>query len=270
MQDSFRSLVDSLLRPERPCLPSCLREREHHRAAQTRIAERRARALAQCRANIESAREAVFAANNGHVSARMTKLEREWRTLSRTDPDAGCMDLWARIAPYSWIDRKRWRDSEPAVRADVATALAADVSGVEAAESAIASLRVALAAWGTTLGPQIRWSPFERDADAVTGLLAEPLRVACEAVAVGDTRSIVGERTRQLSRIVHEAVRERFPERPLLAQAIAHAAFVDGWLRAAALADLPDPVAPLRELWSTGYGLVVADGTGVTLEIPSL
>jgi len=269
MRDPWLTLVDSVLRPARPGLEQCLREREQHLAARRPQAEERARALAGCEARIESLRAEVFVAQDGVVTSRMTELEREWRTLSRPDRDGELMDLWARVAPPSWIDRKRWRDSDPAVQVEAAIALAADVEGVEAAEAAIDSLRAALAPWGTPFGPRIRWCASEQDAELTPGLFAGPLREACEALAGGNIASIAFERAQHLRQDVHEAARVRFPRRPLLARDLAHAAFVD-FLWRAALAARANPVTPLHELWKTGYVLSAIDPSGVTVEIPPL
>src|SRR6187549_1515597 len=109
MRDAWLHLLDSVLRPGRPRLERCLRERERHLEAQRAVAEDRARAIARCEARIETARARVFANNDGIVTSWMTELEREWRRLARRDPERGLMDLWARVAPPAWIDRKRWR-----------------------------------------------------------------------------------------------------------------------------------------------------------------
>jgi hypothetical protein len=263
-------LVDSVLRPARPHLERCLREREMHLAARRAFVEERARAIANCRARIEDARAAVFAANDGVVTSRMGELEREWRMLSRPDPDDGLMDLWARVAPLSWIDRKRWRDSEPARRIDAAIALAADAGGVEAAESAIGSLRVALAPWGTSIGSRIRWSASEHDFGHTAELLSEPLRAAGEAISARRSLAAVLERAQRLEREVHDAARVRFSQRPRLADALAHAAMVDCVWRSSPLAARPNPVSSLRELWKTGYVLSAIDASGVTAAIPPL
>ena len=190
--------------------------------------------------------------------------------LSRSDPDGGLMDLWARVAPVSWIDRKPWRDSEPAARVGAAIALAADFEGVEAAESAIASLGVALAGWGTPVGSRIRWRPFERDSEAIGPWLAEPLRAACDALSARGVESVVVERAQHLERDVHEAASARFPDRVLLARDLARAAFVDCVIRAAPPSARPNPVTSLRELWKAGYVLSAIDASGVTVEIPAL
>lgn len=269
-QGSWQELVDRVLRPARPRLEDCVRAGEHHRATGQLAAEQRARALALCRTDIEAARAVVFAAGDGVISPHMTELEREWRRLSRADPDGGLMDLWARIAPASWVDRKRWRDSDAAAQLDAAVALASDVTGVEAAESALGVLRVSLAAWGTALGPRIRFRAFDADGDCVSDLLAAPERAAREALAKRDAGPIILERALQLERAVYEAARCRFPERPLLAQALAHAACVDSLLQTTASTERPNPVTPLCALWRTGYALAARDAASVTLEIPPL
>lgn len=274
MHDSWLRLVDRVLRPERPGLERCLREGERHRAAGQVISERRTRALNDCRHRIEAARALVFEADDGLIPAGMTELERQWRALDRVDPDGGLMDLWARIAPRTWIDRKRWRDSDDAGRLDAALALAADTAGVEAAEAAVQALGAALAAWGTPLGVAIRWRSFDDRAavetDCVTELLARPLETAREVLARRSAGSVLLERASDLARAVNEAAAARFPARPLLCQAIAHAACVDFSLRAAGFGDLPNPVTELCALWQTGYVLLARDAASVTLEIPPL
>jgi hypothetical protein len=272
VRPSWLELVDSVLRPARAGLERCLAAREPLVATRALVSEERGRAIARCVAEIERLRTAVFEAQDGVVTARMTELEREWRRLARPDPDAGCMDLWARIAPPSWIDRKRWRDSEPRAQArfDAVTALAADVEGVEAAESAVLAWRLALAAFATPIGARVRWRAFEHDAGVITPLLAEPLRLARAALSVVGAETVVVERAQPLQREVHAAMLARFPERPALAQEVAHAAFVDGLWRAAAVAGRPDPVAPLRALWMTGYVLAAVDASTVTVELPPL
>jgi len=231
VRDSWLELVDSVLRPARPYLERCVREREQHLAARRSAGDERRRAVAACEARIEAARADVFSAKDGVVGARMTTLEREWRLLSRTDPDAGLMDLWARIAPPAWIDRKLWRGSEAAARLDAAIALAADPDGVDAAEAAIAVLRKTSA---TPIGPRIRWRMLTSDFECTTTLLGDqPL----------DPR-------------VHDHALSRLPERPALARDLARAAFVDA--------------RALGQLWRTGYVLSALDASGVTIEIPPL
>lgn len=271
MRDSWLELVDSVLRPSRPHLARCMQEREPCLAARRRLTEARARQRSMCEARIEGARTAVFAADDGVVTARMTDLEREWRVLSRLDPDAGLMDLWVSIAPASWIDRKRFRDSAPAERLDAALALAADPEGVVAAESAVEALRFALAPWRRPIGQRIRWRFFERDGQNAAELLSEPLRAALEAVAVHDTAGVVLARGRRLEHDVHEAAIARLPERAGLARDLAHAAFVEHVWRASSLVgERPDPVAPLRALWKAGYVLSNVTDSDVTLELPRL
>jgi hypothetical protein len=274
MRDSWLQLIEAVLRPARPQLARCLRERERHLDARRAAGEQRTRALADCRARIEAARAVVFAANDGVISRRMTDLEREWRRLARQDPDAGLMDLWARIAPSSWLDQKLWRGSEPATQVDAAVALAADVEGVEEAASAVRALRVALAPWGMALATGIHWRARARtsaiDADCTTPLLSEPLRAALAALFTSEVQGAVLARARRLEHDIHEAAGARFPDRPLLVRSLAHAAFVDSVWHGAALADHPNPVTSLRRLWKTGYALASIDASGVTLEIPPL
>jgi hypothetical protein len=129
---------------------------------------------------------------------------------------------------------------------------------------------VALAPWGTAIGARARWRPFEHDFEGLSELLAKPLRAAEESVSSRDGGSVVLERARHLERDVLEAALVRFPERDILARALAHAAFVDCVWRNAALAARSNPVTPLRELWSAGYVLAAMDDDGVSLAIPPL
>jgi hypothetical protein len=268
MRNAWQTVVEALLRPARPELERCLAERARHLTARGRAAEERALAIDDCQRRIEACRRAVFAANDGVVPPLMTDLEREWRTLSRA-PDRGSMDLWARIAPTSWLDRKRWQDTDTSLQVDAATALAADVEGVEAAESAIDSLRAALAPWGTPVGPRIRWRLLEQDSEHGTALHAGPLRAARERAALRGAENVVVERATRLQQAVRQATLARLPGRPLLAGDVGQAAFLECLWRATP-ADLPDPVSPLRDLWMTGYVLAAIDASGVTLEIPGL
>jgi len=270
VRDSWLSLVDSVLRPVRPDLERCLAEREPHLTARRLHAEARAQKLRSVEARIEDARAEVFAADDGVVPRQMVDLERRWRTLSRRDLDEGLMDLWARIAPSSWIDRKRWRDSGPGGQLDAALALAADASGVEEAEAALLSLGVALAAWGTPIGGTVRWKLGDDDFPGMTELLSEPLRAASEALSARRESSIVFERAGRLEREVQEAVTARFPSRDVLARGIAHAAFVDCVLRAASLGGRPNPVTSLCRLWRAGYALSALDSAGAVVQIPPL
>jgi hypothetical protein len=233
------------------------------------LAEERARAIADCERRINDARRAVFETNDGVVTSRMTDLEREWRRHSRQDPEDGLMDFWARIAPASWIDRKRWRGCAPASRLEAAIALAADAENVEAAEEALGLLRSTLAAHGISVGARIRWRWFERDAETIAVLLREPLRAAREACPAVD-RAAIFEHARRFEHGIVQAALCRIVERPLLARDIGHAAFVDFVWRAASLSEARNPVAALRALWKTGYILSDVDASTVTLEIPPL
>jgi hypothetical protein len=270
VHDSWLQLVGVVLRPVRPHLEACLRERERYLTAERRLAERRVLALEDCQARIESLRATVFEANDGVVTSRMTELEREWRALSRSDLDGRLMDLWARVAPHPWIDRKLWRDSDPAEQLDAAIALAADAEGIDTAERAIGSLRAALAPWGIRIGSRIRWRSFESDFDRMVALLAEPLHAANEALSARGMESVVFDRARRLGRAVYEAAEARFPERPALVRSLAHAAFVDGVFGAASPLRRPNPVTAMREFWGAGYVFSAIDTSGVTVEIPRL
>lgn len=267
-------LVDSILRPRRPDLARCLRAREAHVAARRVEVTRAGRAVAECERSIEALRTAVFAANDGFVGARMTELERTWRRLSRVDPDLGLMDLWAHIAPAAWIDQKRWRGSAREAQLDAAVLLAADVLGVIAAESAIRSLGVALAAWDAPLCTRVRWRLPDADTpeppDLTASLLARPLLAANEIIASSDLPAMATARALRLQDDVREAARSRFAHRPELTQSIAHAAFVDYLLGAARLGERLNPVTALFALWTTGYAIAAVDASGVTLEIPPL
>jgi hypothetical protein len=264
-------LVDRLLRPARPDLAWCVAARAEHLAARERAAASRALAVAGCVRRIEAARAAVFAANDGVISSRMTELEREWRILSRPDPDGGLMDLWARIAPARWIDKKCWRDAEPAGRVDAAIALAADADGVDAAESAVQALRTALLPWGVDVGARVRFRASARESADLVALLAEPLRAARASLAATDAEAVVLSRARECERLIHEAVLARLPERPFLARDVGHAAMVDFLWRARtpSAARSSNPVTPLCALWRTGYAAIAIEASGVTLEIPA-
>ncbi len=268
--EAWLTLPGRLLTPARPDRERCVREGELHREARRLVDKERAAALAACVARIESARAAVFAADDGAVPRLMTDLEREWRTLSRKDPDGGLMDLWARITPSRWHDRKRWRGNPPWSRHEVAIALAADIAGVEAAEAAVATFRSALAAWGVTLGARIHWRATVSESECAAGLRVQPLSRVAQALVGQQAKTAAHPASEPIERVVEAAVLARWPGRPLLAEGIARAAGVDALVRAAAPADRPNPVTPLFDLWSTGYALVGADDSGVTLEAPAL
>lgn len=223
---SWQKVIDSVLRPPRPHLERCIAEREAY-------VEARRRAIRDCEIRIEQARSAVFAANDGVVTARMTELEREWRTLSRADQEGKLMDLWARIAPPSWIDRKRWRDSDPEHRLDALIALASDPQGVEAAEQAVLTLRPKA---------RIRWRLRAHDAAHVRELVP----------AAGES----------FERDVYDLALARHPDRPLLARDIAYAAFYE--------TIAPNHVRPFVDLWTNGYVIADVEAAFVTLEIPPL
>jgi hypothetical protein len=259
MRNPWLEILDRILRPARPDLGRCIAMRELHLAAWRPFSDGLVRAMTNCEQRINDARAVVFAADDGVVGGRMTLLEREWRTLMRRNSEAGAMDLWARIAPPTWIDRKRWRDSAAPLQLDAMIALASDVAGVEAAERATANVRP---------GASVRWRLLEKDAETATDLLAEPLREATDAIRPAH-RPRITERLRRLERRVHWTARTRFHDRPGLSRDISHAAFVDGMWRVAF--GIPNPrVRALGDLWKTGYAISEMTGAWVTLEIPPL
>jgi len=252
MSASWLDLPAFLLRPERPDLSRCLAAREEHLESRRLAFEARKSAITACERRIESARADVFAADNGVVGARMTDLEREWRRLSKVDPEAGLMELWARIAPPSWIDRKRWRDSAPCTRVDAATALAADVEGVELVE------RAAFELFGADT--RVRWVQGSTDVAVVEPLFADALR----AVEQGGIAQHVVARAQKLAAQVHDLVRARIADRPALARDVAHAAYVDCMVH-------PSRMRPLHAIWRAGYVVTSVDAArGITIEIPPL
>lgn len=240
MSDVWLDLTSSLLRPVRPDLMRCLAERALHLEERKRASDERRRAIGDCERRIEDLRAAVFAASDGVVGLRMTDLEREWRALARVDADAGMMNLWARIAPIAWHDKKLWRDSPAIDRVDIAVALASDVAGVEAAERSVVELRAAFAEEGVAVGPRIAWRFFDLDRALFVTTFREP--------------------PPRFREDVRDAVLGRLPDRPLLARDVAYMATQ----RRSRTADA------VRALFRTGYGIHTLDANGVTLEVPSL
>lgn len=267
VERAWLETVGRVLRPARPRLARCLEARDGHLAAQRAAEETKATARRRCEARIEEARARVFEAEDGVVGASMTELEREWRRLTRRDPDRGLMDLWAGMAPRSWLDRKRWRDAPPARQLDVAVALASAADDVEAAEEAALALRAGLARLGQEVGARIAWRPFE-DAEhaTMTGLLVTARRYAAgqldtRAAARLDAAADVHER-------VLAAAGAHLAEDALLAVDLAHTAYVEALWTAAELAREVSPAAALRRLLATGHVLVAADARAITLGVP--
>lgn len=269
MQDPWLNLLAVPLRPQRPLLAACLRAREAHLASRREAAEARASAIARCTARIDAARAEVFAANTGIVTARMTELEREWRTLSRPDLEGGLMDLWARIAPAAWIDQKRWRDSAPVARLEAAVALASDPEGVEVAEQSARALATALRAAGGDVSPRVRWQAFASDV-TLAPLLDRALSRALHAFSTDTVRERVIARARVLEERVITAGNVAQPERPVLVQSLALAAFLDFVWRGTACPAEENPTTHLRAIWKTGYFVAAADENGVVLTFPEV
>lgn len=273
MQSQWLQIVERVLRPERPLLGRCLEMRERFLTERAPLDEARDRAIALCEQRIHDARAAVFAANDGVVPASMTELEREWRRLSRRDPDEQLMDLWAQMAPPSWLDQKWWRGGAPGTRSDLAVALAADVAGVEAATAAAGELRDSLASWGVAVGARISFRLLAADRDVTGELLAVPLQAAADALATRGDEHAPLARMAELARSVREGAAARLPDREQLVTGIGHAAFVDGLLREAELCkpgpgQRRSPVVPLAALWRLGYLLAKVDAAGMTIELP--
>lgn len=270
MRDSWSNLVGRILQPARPRLDACLRAREAHVEARRLLGQRRAKRIAECEARIVDAREEIFAAHDGVVTARMTDLEREWRLLSRQDPDNGLMDLWADIVPKAWLDRKRWRDTDRAAQLDIAIALASDPDGVDEAERAIEELRTSLAMTGTTVGRRTKWRPDGDDYADTAGLLSNSVDLAREALAKREGERVVVAKGQALAEDVSRAVLERFPDRQVLADAVGRAAFVDHLWDAARLPNKGNPAMALHALWRTGYVLQSVDERDMFLGAPAL
>lgn len=268
MRNSWTKLVDAVLSPERANLDVCLQARAEHIDARRSVAEGRARAILRCTAEIEDARRDVFAANDGVVTAKMTELEHKWRRLSRVDVDGGLQDLWARIAPPSWLDRKRWRDSAPCARLDAAIALASDVQGVESAEAAVRELGTALRALGTTIPGRVAWQPWSDESDYIVPLLEKPLQAAVDRLSRFPERDRILERARKDERDVHQAAANRFSDPFKLGQGLGHAAFIDFLWHAAELQPTRNPMLPLYDLWRSGYAIVAVEQTRVVLGFP--
>ncbi len=258
-----------MLRPARPCLEACLRQRDKHLAERRARAGVQLRAMANCERRIDHARAEVFAADDGVVTRRMTDLEREWRKLSSPDPEAGLMDLWAQIAPSSWIDRKRFRDGDVGTMLDAVVALSSDPDGVEAAERAVTALGSTLAPYGVTLGTKLRWRALSADGECLEPLVSPALEAA-RARCPQKIEARVLARADAVAAKVEQALGGHFPERPGLAADLGRAARLDFVWRAASLPEPGNPASPLAMLYRTGYVLVAADADGVTLAFPDV
>ena len=106
------------------------------------------------------------------------------------------------------------------------------------------------------------------DTTTVVELLEKPLFAAEASLTRRSAEPDIRRRSERIQQAVRDVAKQRLPLRPHLAEGIAHAAFVDSVVVEAALVDRPNPVTPLRDLWMTGYALVEADASGVTLELP--
>jgi hypothetical protein len=269
MQDSWLGLLDHVLCPARPDLERCLDARARHVALRCARQAERSRAVALCVEQIDAARRAVFAADDGVVGARMTELERQWRRLSHADPEAGLMDLWVRLVSPASSDRKRWRDSAASDWLEALVALAADEANVIAAEAAAVRFGELLSHHGVTVGTRVRWCFGAGQGRALLDSLAPALGFATQQCTERERSAILERAEREQQRIRLAAI-ARFADRPILAEELGLAAYVEFVWRAARLDDSQNPVAPLRSLWKTGYAVFALDGSALTLEIPPL
>lgn len=243
MRNTWLEVLDRVLKPARPDLARCQEIRERDRSLRKASVDALGARMASCEARINAMRHDVFTSNDGVVGKRMTELEREWRLLHERSSDLGMMDLWAQVAPASWIDRKRWRDSAAPLRLDAMIALASDVENVEKVEAAVHVLMPKA---------RVRWRMLEKDNETAVELL-------------GPTN---GERSGFEVR-VHTAAIERFPERPGLARDITHAALVERMSQLAS-GKTPRGVCALKEIWMSGYVISEASERNVVVEIPPL
>lgn len=283
MAAPWTELADGILRPTRPWLARTRARAEAHLARERRAAERRAEALAACRARIEDERSRVFEAGNGVVNARMTTLEREWRSLAHEphSPRARALALWNELAPPRWADRLRGaNDAEWNV--EHAIALASDPEGVERAEACARTLAQALAPWGLTVGTAVHWRvASDLHADPIGSWLEAPRAAATDALA----NVYGGAALLARARAVGETVRAGADRATIGAEVGAVAALDVLWRTCSVEAKLvpaghlpaglgfdalPSPTAALLALWQTGYVPCAADVDGFTLGAPPI
>jgi hypothetical protein len=269
MQGSWLGLLDRVLRPARPDLERCLNERARHVALRCSRQAERTRALALCVEQIDEARRVVFEADDGVVGAHMTALEREWRRLSREDPEGGLMDLWAGLVTPASIDLKRWRGAGASDELEALVALAADEANVILAEAALAQFAERLSQHGVVIGKRIRWRFGAGQQRTLLETLVVLAKVAAEKCGERERAAILAGSERE-QESVRAAGEERFLGRPLLVEELAQAAQVDFLWRSARLGDSQNPVSPLLSLWGAGYAIYELDAREVTLEIPPL
>jgi hypothetical protein len=262
---AWLEILERVLRPARPCLQQCLGAEAAHLTSLKQRAGVTLRAMASCERRIDDARAEVLGADDGVVTRRMTELEREWRRLSSPDLDGGLTDLWAKVAPPSWVDRKRFRDAGQGAKLAALVALASDPEGVEAAERAVVALRTTLAPHGLSLGQRIVWRPLAQDRECFAPVLSARVRFAREACPRKIEARIM-ERAEEAAGELERAVLDRHPDRPLLAADLAAAFRLDFVWRAASLSESENPVAPLRALYRTGYVPGAMDSASVALE----
>ncbi len=177
----------------------------------------------------------------------------------------------------------RARSSPPSVA--LAVALASDPNGVAAAEALACEARARLAPWGTRALSRVVWWWLPRDwvhslgdaRAAVRPYLFDDAEGA--GVVAADARSIAAENPR-FAALSARAVRDWRSVRSLAWDDTARAV---GWAHLAErgdvieyggptgqrFADLPNPFAPVSDIWSTGYALVRVTADAIVLGVAS-
>ena len=287
MDTSWTQLAKALLSPARPRLPQCRARAEALAARESRLTERRTRALAECRDRIEAARASVFETGNGVVGADMTALEREWLQLARPrSPAETTRELWLEMAPRRWADTLRWQQAgDRHLDVETAITLACDPDGVERAEQHARELAAALAAWNVDVGEHTSWrvAAQPEPAPRLAELLAAPLAALDDVVASTYGATSLVARADRIAADVRGAVTGTplVDRHPTLAADVALVARIDFLWRACVtearvvpsglapagrpFAALVNPAAALLALWSTGYVVCAAGPEGITL-----
>ena len=216
----------------------------------------------------------MFAHGDGVVGARMTTLEREWRTLAKVNRhDEGPLrDLWAPIAPPAWTDHPRYRESAPEVRAAAAVLLASDPEGVERAERAARAIACYARTEGITVGARVTWrvEPSPRIVTSNRVLFASARARVLAALRPTDAWPLVARRAIGLRREVSRKLRTLSNRTTghRLSREVGDAAFIDALHDGAAvlgISGLRSPVAPFFEVWRAGYLVAEVARAGITL-----
>ncbi len=267
MNALWTDLIGAILKPARPRLAVCRTRADAHLREQRRIDERRAQALAECRARIEDARATVFATGDGVVRADMTALEREWRTLSRGERsfDERTLATWSAIAPRHWAERLRFTSSgDLATDTEAAVVLASDPNGVEQAEAAARRLvPEASVTWHVSAAPTIARASEHLD---------DVLRALTDAIAPSYGGAALLARAEERARAVSAAASAS----PVIAAVeglaadVGFVARLDFLWRARTVdsrgeAAVECPSAAWIDLWRTGYVVSAIDARAITV-----